>query len=203
MVDVLMVGFFKCFFSVVESWLYFTAKCQLRQHRGLYISVSFPCWQVTCRRQWFWCIPRANLNVMKHTVICQWHFKKRFVLTEDKVVVNGVETVITSKTHRRCCSHNITQHSYQHLWHRRLASRNATTAIHWLAVIRWGSGSFWCNWQFISKVRTVHATVELQVAWGFCSVSSVYLLHSVDLWWWRYGPCRLCANVDDDITTEK
>jgi len=46
------------------------------------------------RQQWLRRIPRANLNVTKRTVICQRHFEKRFVMTEDKIVVNGVETVI-------------------------------------------------------------------------------------------------------------
>jgi len=59
-----------------------------------YISVfRFPA-DESRRQQSLRRIPRANLNVTKRTVICQRHFEKRFVMTEDKIVVNGVETVI-------------------------------------------------------------------------------------------------------------
>ena len=65
-----------------------------------YISVfRFPADELR-RQQWLRLIPRANLNVTKRTVVCQRHFEKRFVLTEDKVLVNGVETVITRQRPR-------------------------------------------------------------------------------------------------------
>lgn len=59
-----------------------------------YVSVfKFPA--DTARRQlWLKRIPRENLQITKNTVICRRHFEDRFVITEDRIVVNGQEIVI-------------------------------------------------------------------------------------------------------------
>ena len=48
--------------------------------------------------KWLRSIPRANMSVTKNAIICQRHFESRFVIVEDKITVDGKETVI--KRHR-------------------------------------------------------------------------------------------------------
>jgi len=54
-----------------------------------YISVfCFPSNEAR-RQQWIRRIPRADFSITKNTVICQRHFEKHFVITEDTVIMDG------------------------------------------------------------------------------------------------------------------